>query len=39
MGVMNSEGADGLDMGVVAGSDGSGGIGGIVFCLRDAQMS
>lgn len=39
MGVMRADEADHVDLGVVAGSDGSGGIGAIVFCLSDAQLS
>jgi hypothetical protein len=39
MGVMSTDNSEQVDLGMVAGSDGSGGIGGIMFCLKDAQLS
>lgn len=39
MGVIRAAEAEKVDLGLVAGSDGSGGIGGIMFCLSDAQTS
>ena len=38
MGVVRVDDTAKVDLGLVAGSDGSGGIGGVMFCLKDAQM-